>query len=164
MNKNTLDYIYKSYMNDIYRYLLSLCSEHHLAEDILQETFFRAYLYLEDCKEDKIKPWLFRVAYNAFIDYKRKSSRSIVKEVDFFRNITDYSTPEKELIKQEQLSDLKSSISGLPENYKQAVLLCDFHGLSYKEAAEVMGIGAGHFKILLYRARQKLRMSNERSD
>ncbi len=164
MNKDSLDYIYRLYMNDIYAYLLSLCGEHHLAQDILQETFFRAYLYLEDFKEDKIKPWLFKVAHNALVDFKRKNSRSIVKEGEYFKNLADYTTPEKELIKQEQLKDLKALVNELTEDYRQAVLLCDIHELSYKESAEVMGVGVGYFKILLYRARQKLRMSIKRSD
>lgn len=53
MKPNNLDGIYQSYMNDIYRYLRSLCDDHHAAEDLVQETFYRAYLYLEDCKADK---------------------------------------------------------------------------------------------------------------
>lgn len=77
MKPNSLDELYQIYVQDIYAYLRSLCHDHYLAEDLMQETFYRAYLYLENCREDKIKPWLFRVAYNAFVDYTRKAKRSI---------------------------------------------------------------------------------------
>ncbi|NLK52997.1 MAG: sigma-70 family RNA polymerase sigma factor, partial [Syntrophomonadaceae bacterium] len=75
MERKTLDDIYRFYMLDIYRYLYSLCHNHYLAEDLLQETFYRAYLHLEDCRGEKVKPWLFRVAYNAFIDVMRQQKR-----------------------------------------------------------------------------------------
>lgn len=86
MKRNSLDEIYQMYVMDIYRYLRSLCGDHHAAEDLMQETFYRAYLYLEDCKDEKIKPWLFRVAYNAFVDYKRKEGRSTVQSEDFLNS------------------------------------------------------------------------------
>ena len=58
MEKNSLDELYELYVADIYRYLRSLCQDHHAAEDLMQETFYRAYLYLEDCNEERIKHWL----------------------------------------------------------------------------------------------------------
>ncbi len=68
LNKKSLDEIYQSYVNDIYYYLLSLCGNKHIAEDIMQETFLRAYLCFEDCSFDGIKPWLFKVSYNSHIE------------------------------------------------------------------------------------------------
>lgn len=89
MKPDNLDQIYQMYVNDVYRYLYSLCLQHHTAEDLMQETFYRAYLYLENCKDEKVKPWLFRVAYNAFVDFKRKDSRSFTSESEFFDGIGD---------------------------------------------------------------------------
>jgi RNA polymerase sigma-70 factor, ECF subfamily len=57
METNNLDTVYQSYVKDIYRYLRSLCGDHHTAEDLVQETFYRAYLYLEDCDHgDQLVP------------------------------------------------------------------------------------------------------------
>lgn len=164
MKKKTIDDIYRSHMKDIYHYLLSLCRDHYLAEDIMQETFFRAYLYLENCPQGKIKPWLFRVAHNAFVDFKRKDRRSLVEDMDFFRNLTDSRTPEDELLLQERLQEIDMEIANLPENQRQAILLCDFYDLSYKEGAEIMDVRLEHFKVLLFRARQRIRQMRERDD
>lgn len=164
MKRKSLDEIYQLYMKDVYRYLLSLSCDHHTAEDLVQETFYRAYLFLEQCREDKIKPWLFKVAYNAFVDFKRKEKRSDAKEAGYFEQLSDAGTPETEIMRREYWGGIERTIAGLPDHQKQAILLYDFHQLSYKEAAGIMGVSLSHFKILLFRARQKLRLNRERND
>lgn len=49
----------------------------------MQETFLRAYLYFEDCPANGIRPWLFRVAYNAYMDFIRKDRRSFSQDNEF---------------------------------------------------------------------------------
>lgn len=157
MKRQNLDDVYVSYVRDIYRYLYSLCRNHHTAEDLMQETFCRAYLYLEDCRDEAVKPWLFRVAYNAFIDYTRKAKRSTVKEDAFFLTLGHESTPESSLMLSESMREAEEAVWQLPDGQRQALLLYEIHGLSYKEAAGIMDVGLSQFKILLFRARQKLR-------
>ncbi|MFF2089468.1 sigma-70 family RNA polymerase sigma factor [Paenibacillus sp. NPDC058174] len=157
MKGNRLDRIYEHYVQDVYRYLRSLCYDHHTAEDLMQETFYRAYLYLENCQDDKVKPWLFRVAYNAYIDYKRKESRTTLQAPGFFQRLTNLRTPEDELLRQERWNEIGRVLTALPENQRQAMLLIDFNGLTYQEAADIMEIGLSHVKILLFRARQAVR-------
>lgn len=143
-------------------YLLFLSHDHHIAEDLVQETFYRAYLYLEDCHEDRIKPWLFKVAYHVFIDYVRKGSRNIVIQADFFERISDSHNTENVLVNKEFWEEIYRAIGRLPTNQQQALLLYDFHDLTYKEAADIMEISLSHFKIVLFRARQQLRQYRER--
>lgn len=162
MKSNSLDDYYQSYVHDIYRYLHSLCRNHHLAEDLTQETFYRAYLYLEDCREERIKPWLFRVAYNAFIDYTRKTRRSIPTERGYFNALPHPDTTEAVLMMQERMEELAVSVEGLPEAQRHALLLHDFHGMSYKEAAAIMDVSLPQYKILIFRARQRLREEERR--
>lgn len=164
MKPDNLDQIYQMYVNDVYRYLYSLCLQHHTAEDLMQETFYRAYLYLENCKDEKVKPWLFRVAYNAFIDFKRKDSRSFTSESEFFDGIGDEETPEYRLLQKERWSEMGQVIMRLPEKQQQAILLHDFHQFSYQEAADILDVWLSYFKVLLFRARQKLREEKERMD
>jgi len=82
--KENLDEIYNIYFYEIYCFLLSHCHDHHLAEDLVQETFLRAYLYIENYNGEKVKTWLFTVANNAFIDHYRKHKRTVIKEQNFF--------------------------------------------------------------------------------
>lgn len=164
MDKNSLDDLYKLYMADVYRYLLCLCKDQYLAEDLLQDTFFKAYLYLEDCPPDSVKPWLFRVAYNSFIDSVRKSKRTSTMDSDTLNNIEDPKNTEKDLIIKEQLSLVQRVMKNMPEKQKEALKLCVFKGLSYKEAADIMKISISHIKILVFRARQTLKDNIERMD
>lgn len=60
-------------MKDVYYYLLSLSKNQHLAEDLLQDTFYRAFVHFESCPTERVKSWLFTIAHNAFIDYLRKN-------------------------------------------------------------------------------------------
>lgn len=163
MKRHSLDSLYQMYVKDVYRYLLSLCRDRHTAEDLVQETFYRAYLYLEPCKDNKIKPWLFRVAYNAFIDSYRKEKRSVPAQPEFFHGLADGQTPEQQWLQQELWESIGTAIAGLPANQQQAILLYDFHGFTYQEAADIMGIRLSYFKILLFRARQCVRQQKERT-
>lgn len=164
MKKNTLDDIYKTYMNDVYRYLLSKCCNKDIAEDIMQETFYRAYLYFEDCPNKGIKPWLFRVAHNTYIDYLRKNNRSHIKDNEFFNGLSDYKTPEDKILVNETIKDITKIIENMPQKQKDAILLCDFNGLSYKEASDIMKVSLSYFKVLLFRARQHIKSNIERNE
>ncbi|WP_228100939.1 sigma-70 family RNA polymerase sigma factor [Paenibacillus donghaensis] len=166
MKRSTLESVYRKYMPDLYRYLRTLCGDDAAAEDLVQETFYRAYLHLENYRDEKVKPWLFRVAYNAFIDMKRKERRSIVSADDFFHRLPDDAGkgPESVLIQKESHDLLLAWIAKLPELQKQALVLYDLHHFSYQESADIMGITLSYFKILLFRARQQLRKAKERNE
>lgn len=156
--KQSIDAVYQSYFNDIYRYLLYLCRDHHAAEDLVQETFVRAYLYLEHYEGEKVKPWLFTVAHNAFIDYIRKQSRVRPKGDKYLSALPDKQISiEDKIVTDEQITEIISLLENIPEKLKYALLLHDFHQLNYNEAASVMNVSLSHFKILLYRARQAIR-------
>lgn len=157
MEKN-LDTIYLTYFQDIYRFLLSLSHNHHTAEDLVQETFFRAYLSIENYEEGNIKTWLFTVAHNTYIDHYRKQKRTVIKEQNFFTSLfSNKKTTEETVIIQDEIQEIIHMLRKLPERQRLAVLLYDFHELSYREAALVMNIGLAHFKVLLYRGRQAIR-------
>ena len=78
--KETIESIYQLYMPDIFRYLLSLCRNKHIAEDLLQDTFYKAYVHVELFRGDDFKPWLFKIAYHTYIDWQRKERRVQVVE------------------------------------------------------------------------------------
>ncbi|WP_435921080.1 RNA polymerase sigma factor [Paenibacillus sp. DYY-L-2] len=161
MNKRSMDLIYREYKHDVYRYLYYLCQNHHNAEDLMQETFCRACDRLEEMEGRKTKAWLLRVAYNAYIDRLRKESRSTVYENEYFHNVPCEETPEINALATESKEELYAMLAELAPNQQHAVLLYHIHGFSYQESADLMGIGLSHFKILLYRARQKLRKCKE---
>ncbi|MNN24443.1 RNA polymerase sigma factor SigM [compost metagenome] len=123
----------------------------------MQETFTRAYCKLDLNDGKKTKSWLLRVAHNAYIDRFRKESRSSTYENEFFYNYPSEDTPENDVVRQENRKELYNQLALLSPNQQHAVLLYDIHGFSYQEGADLMGVSLSHFKILLYRARQRLR-------
>ncbi|WP_238404371.1 RNA polymerase sigma factor [Paenibacillus paridis] len=157
---NSLDELYMIYMKDVYHYLLYLCQDPFAAEDIVQETFYRAYLYLDSYQGERVKPWLFQVAHHALIDYKRKENRAKPQEPSFFEDISDPITPELQFLRKERISEWGQAIGKLPYKQKQALLLHDWHQLTYQESADIMGIGLSYYKVILFRARQALRQQH----
>ena len=156
MKLNSLESIYQYYVKDVYRYLYPLLRSPY-GRGPGAGNLYRAYLYLEDWNEERIKPWLFRVAHNAYVDYQRKASRSIVRDAVFFDQMIDRHTPENILLQREVNREIGRLLADIPEKQRQAVLLVDFHQFTYQEAADIMGITLSHIKITLFRARQRLR-------
>lgn len=151
-----LEDVYKLYMNDLYRYLLSLSQDHYVAEDLLQEVFYKAYTVLEDYEFSHIKAWLFKVAYHTFIDHQRKNKRLIFKDNMEEHLQVEHKTPEIDVIEKETFTSLLADLNHLKENEKQAILLCDFHELPYQEAADILEVKLNTFKSHLLRGRKKL--------
>ncbi|WP_407270466.1 sigma-70 family RNA polymerase sigma factor [Radiobacillus sp. PE A8.2] len=156
--KENIDSIYNMYFQNIYRFLLSLCHDHYTAEDLVQETFFRAHLTLEVYEGKSIKTWLFTVAYRAYIDHYRKQKRIVIKDDKFFTGIFDKKKYIlDDLVANEEIEEIVRLLDDIPEKHKYAVLLHDFHGLTQQEAAEVMSVKPSHYKVLLFRGRQAIR-------
>ncbi|WP_170885674.1 RNA polymerase sigma factor [Bacillus alkalicellulosilyticus] len=161
----SIDQLYNKHAHDVYYYILSLCRNHHLAEEITQETFYRAYVFIDQYDGERIKAWLFKVAYHTFVDVTRKNKRILTEGEPFFQQQPDESrTPEQTYEITEALAEAGQFISRLPQKQQQAILLHDIHELSYQEAAEILEVTIGYFKILLYRARQTLRQERSKYD
>ncbi|RIW30427.1 sigma-70 family RNA polymerase sigma factor [Bacillus salacetis] len=156
--KESIDDIYYAYFQDLYRFLLSLSHDHFTAEDLVQETFFRAHLRIEHYNGETIKSWLFSTAYHAYIDSYRKQKRMVIKEDSFFSKMFERKMPLLDtLVLKEDIDDVRNVLEHLPVKHKTAVLLHDFHGLSQREASEIMDVKPSHFKVLLFRGRQAVR-------
>lgn len=151
-----LDQAYQEYVNDLYRYLFSLSKDHFIAEDLVQEAFYRAYLHLEDYEISNIRAWLFKVAYNAFIDFQRKNKRLIIQEQIEDGSSSSKETPEKRLLEKESFQLLLNDIHSLKEQERHVLLLCDLHQLTYNEAAEIVDMKLNTLKSHLHRGRRKV--------
>src|SRR5699024_223638 len=153
-----LDELYNLYFQDIYRFLVSLTRDPYTAEDLLQETFYKAHLHLESYHEGSVKSWLFTVARNVFIDHYREQKREIVKERSFFARIFDRKIAvEDHVVVSEELGDLLKILEELPTKQRIAVVLRDFHEFTYEEGASIMEVSLANFKVLLHRGRQEIR-------
>jgi len=142
------------------------------AEDLLQETFLRAWRSFHTFRPGtNVRAWLYRILMNAYIDGYRKSEREpeVVdqEDVDEFylyskvHESEDYrraGNPEEVLLNNLMDADVKGALQSLPETFRNVVILADIEGFSYKEIAEILGIPIGTVMSRLHRGRRQLQV------
>ncbi|WP_282023218.1 RNA polymerase sigma factor [Priestia flexa] len=158
--KHHFEEIYEQHMHDLFRYLLSLTRRKEAAEDLMQETFYRVLLHLETYSGEEVKPWLFKIAYHAFIDWYRKEKKRPTVELEEWHFSPQPSAEEKVFV-QDEINTWLSDVSSLPEPKRNIVLLRDYHGFTYEEIAGMTGFTLAKVKMALYRGRQQLKKRKE---
>ncbi len=159
MKGDSLETVYKYYMNDIYHYLLRLSNHPQTAEDLLQDTFVKAFEYLDSYQGEEVRAWLFRVAHNAYIDWYRREKRQIQTDPNLLAGLSPAvdAGPEAEILHSETMDLWLQATKGLPERSRQILLLRDYYEFSYQEIADILNISLSSAKVTLYRARKTIR-------
>nr|WP_284703629.1 sigma-70 family RNA polymerase sigma factor [Clostridium swellfunianum] len=154
-----LEKLYVKYHRELYLYAFSLCRDHHLAQDLTNETFLKALLSLENDIQH-IKYWLFRVCKNLFLDYVRKD-----KEITSTEGLDDIltlkETPLDKIIDNEEKKRIYRLVLNLRPSYKEILILYYYCDFTLKEMSETTGLTEGAVKTLLFRARKKLKSALE---
>ena len=151
----------------IYRLAMKMLQNPQDAEDILQETFIKAYKAFPNFDgRSKISTWLYRIASNEALMFLRKKRPDTIsvevhqEENDDFRpvQIVDWCClPEDEFMSDEAKEYLDAGVDQLAENLKMTFILRDIEGLSTRETAEILEISETAVKTRLHRARLQLR-------
>ena len=147
---------------------LRMTRNHAEAEDLVQETFLKAYRAYDSFKEGtNLKAWLYRILTNSYINrYRRKMRRPVetdlgdVEDLYLYQRIADSSqvaqSAEDEVLDGFVDEHVKSALESLPEQFRLPVLLADVEGFSYKEIAEIMDVPIGTVRSRLHRGRKAL--------
>ena len=164
-NKNhNIERIWEDFSAVLRNFISSRVSNHSYVDDILQDVFMKIHMNVDSLKDSqKIRSWVFQIAYNTIIDYYRKQKIKI-EDIDSVPMKDDFSDSpvEKEIDKspeQEIASGLRQMIDALPEKYSQALYLVELEGLSQVELANRLGISLSGAKSRVQRGRQMLRDS-----
>jgi len=158
-----------SFLDALYRTALRMTRSEADAEDLVQETYIRAFRFRDQFTPGtNLKAWLFRILTNTFINsYRRRQSQpeftelADVDEFSLYKRMSDLRAssasgdPEREFLDGLVDSEVKDALTELPEKFRQVVLL-DVEGFSYKEIAEMLDIPIGTVMSRLHRGRKFL--------
>jgi RNA polymerase sigma-70 factor (ECF subfamily) len=159
----------KTYEKPLFQFAFRLCGNHHEAQDLLQESLYRAYKSFPHFEVGTaFDRWLYQIIHNLFIDHYRKKKRrpnmtSIDEPLQNLESeksieLPDWSTnPESEAIRNELGHQIEKGLAQLSPEYRSAVILCDIQGLSYEEIAQVLNCSIGTVRSRIHRGRKSLR-------
>jgi RNA polymerase sigma-70 factor (ECF subfamily) len=158
------------YMPALYTAALRMTRNPADAEDLVQETFLKAYRAFGSFQEGtNLKAWLYRILTNTFINSyraaKRRPEKADVEDIEdlyLYKRLGDLTAPnagrsaEDELLGRITDDEVKRALESLPEAFRIAVLLADVEGFSYKEIADITAVPIGTVMSRIHRGRRAL--------
>ncbi|ANA81080.1 sigma-70 family RNA polymerase sigma factor [Paenibacillus glucanolyticus] len=150
--------IIDQYQNRIFSYFIKMGMNYSDAQELTQETFFKAYTKLDQHNlSKKFSTWLFSIAINLMRDFQRKQKWMLKLPFAVNENVADYRTPESEFIYEDQKKSIMNLLNVLPMKKKQILILRYLGELSYQEIADILQISSMKVRNELFSAKKKLR-------
>ena len=154
-------------MDALYNSALYMTRDARDAEDLVQETFIKAYRFFHRYQSGtNCKAWLFRIMTNTHINRNRGKKRelSFIENVDSEASLGDpvwensawYKDPEQGYLHQLMHDEVKTALESVPEDYRTVVVLADLQDFAYKEIADILECPIGTVMSRLHRGRKIL--------
>jgi RNA polymerase sigma-70 factor (ECF subfamily) len=158
-DRSAFEELLLKYQNRIYnlcRYMLRDAEE---ARDAAQDVFVKAYDSLKTYRPDSaLYTWLYRIAVNTCLDYKKKSRPKSLDDESAIDDLTSGEPSPERLYQSKETGQLiEAALKKLPEKLRAVIVLKEIEGLSYEEIADALGIFLGTVKSRMARAREELR-------
>jgi RNA polymerase sigma-70 factor (ECF subfamily) len=158
------------FMGSLYSAALRMTRNPSDAEDLVQETYLKAYRAFGSFQEGtNLKAWLYRILTNTYINaYRARRRRPEQTELDEVEDLYLYRrlggleavtagrSAEEEVLEHFSEAEVKEAVESLPEQFRMAVLLADVEGFSYKEIADILEVPIGTVMSRLHRGRRAL--------
>jgi RNA polymerase sigma-70 factor (ECF subfamily) len=152
------DELIRRYKKPVVNFVYRMLGDADEADDIAQEVFVRVYQHIGDYEpRTKFSTWLFALAHNAAVDRLRWRKRHPTESLDAAVPVPTHSSVAAEVNAHEIGAQVAAAVATLPEDQRTAVVLSEYHGMSYAEIAKIMHCSAKSVESRLYRAKQTLR-------
>lgn len=147
--------IYAEYFSDVYKYVLSLSRDESIAEEVTQETFFKAMRNINQFNGTcKLYVWLCQIAKNTYFTLYQKQKRIVSDiDLDLFDTTSDLET---DYLDKDTAKRLHISLHNLNEPYKEVFTLRVFGELSFSQIGELFGKTDSWARLIFYRAKKEL--------
>jgi RNA polymerase sigma-70 factor, ECF subfamily len=155
------------HLNALYNYALHITMNPDDAEDLVQETYLKAYRFFNSFERGtNCKAWLFKILKNNYINVFRKNSKEpgkvdydLIK--DFYHSIkdtrNDTTETDSDYFHSLLHEEVYQALLSLPEEFREVIQLCDIEGFTYEEIANMVDSPIGTVRSRLYRGRKLLR-------
>jgi len=153
-NREAFSALIHRYSDPLYRHALGMTGSPDVAEDILQQSFIKAYNHLAEVR-GRFDAWLFRIVANGCKDWLKNIRRTHVS-YDEDDQPSAYATPDEDLDRSELRSDLDRALQSLAPSLREAFVMKHVEGRSYEEMADLLGTTVGALKMRVHRAREAL--------
>lgn len=152
-----IEQIYEEYFEIVNKYLFCLTHNNDIAEELTQETFYKAIKKIDTYKEEcKISVWLCQIAKNLWYDQCRKN-KNITNEEEYLLNVQEKNTTEEQVISNNEKILLYKRMQKLDEKTKEVIYLRLTGELSFKEIGVIMNKTENWARVTFYRGKNKLK-------
>lgn len=151
--------LYRTYFSDVYQYIRKLSGSEHMAEEITEETFYKALRKIESFRgECDIRVWLCQITKNSYYSHLRKSGRHISIEDAALQDTADpEGTVDEKLTTYDEADQIRVLLHTLSDPYKEVFMWRVFAELSFKEIGRLYGKSDNWACVTYHRARNMLR-------
>lgn len=156
---NDIEEMYRLYAAPVKNYVLGLCRNNAMADDITADTFYKALCNIDKFQGGRMLTWLCAIARNTYIDYTRKKeyqNYSLSEELAGSLSAEDL-TPEEAALKKDERLSLYRKIQMLDQEMKDVVYLRSFAELTFKEIGSILGKSENWARVTFYRSKNKLK-------
>ena len=166
-DKVAFEMLFTKYQRRVSRLVARFVRSEAEVEDIVQESFIKAYRALASFRGDSaFYTWLYRIAVNTAKNHLVSASKRPISLSQFEKNddddfqedifMSDAATPESELITKQIAETVNKSMNELPADLREAIMLREIEGMSYEDIADAMGCPIGTVRSRIFRAREAI--------
>lgn len=154
---NNFEKVYKDHARSVYRFLLALTGEEHMAEELLQETFYQAFIHIDQFEDrSSLYTWLCQIGKNAWLKECKRKKRYVETAWEELKLPDKEPPPDVQCMQKEEHMRMRQAILKLEEPYKEVLLLHAYGGIKLKEIAGMYGKTESWARVTYYRARQQV--------